>query len=67
MKETERQEKNTSGLTGAQDPIQFQILNPVLSDTNDGMDGIFSNPADASLSIFFGKMKRIILKLLFLE
>ena len=40
-------------MTGAQDQIWYQILNPVLRDTNQGMDGICSNTADASLSDFF--------------
>ena len=44
---------NDSGLTGAGDPTWFQILNPVLSDTVEGMDGICSNPADTLLSNFF--------------
>ena len=52
MEEVERQEKNGSGLTGAQNPTWFQILNPVLSDTNEGMNGICSSPADTSLSDF---------------
>ena len=51
-KEIERQ-KNGSGLTGTQDQTWYQILNPVLRDTNQGMDGICSNTADASLSDFF--------------
>ena len=45
--------KNDSGLTEAQDPTRFQNLNPVLSDTNEGMDGICSNLVDTSLSDFF--------------
>ena len=38
--EVERLEKIASGLTGVQDPTWSQILNPVLSHSNDGMDGI---------------------------
>ena len=53
MEELERQEKNGPGLTGAQDLTWFQILNPVLNDTNEGMEGISSKPADTSLSDFF--------------
>ena len=45
--------KNGSDLTEAQDPTRFQNLNPVLSDTNEGMDGICSNLVDTSLSDFF--------------
>ena len=45
--------KNGSGLTEAQDPTRFQNLNAVLSDTNEGMDGICSNLVDTSLSDFF--------------
>ena len=45
--------KNGSGLTEAQDPTRIQILNPVLSDTNEGTDGICSNLVDTSLSDFF--------------
>ena len=48
-----QQWKNDSGLTKAQDPTWFHILNPVLSNTNEGMDGIWSNPADTLLSDFF--------------
>ena len=40
-------------MTKAQDPTWFHILNPVLSNTNEGMDGIWSNPADTLLSDFF--------------
>ena len=48
-----QQWKNDSGLTKAQDPTWFHILNPVSSNTNEGMDGIWSNPADTLLSNFF--------------
>ena len=53
MKEVEKQEKNCSCLARAQDLKWFQILNPVLSDTNEGMNGICSNSADTLLSDFF--------------
>ena len=53
MEEVEKQEKNCSCLAGAQDPTWFQILNPVLSDTNEGINGICSNSADTLLSNFF--------------
>ena len=46
MEEVERQKKNGSGLAGVQDSTWSQVLNPVLSDTDEGMDGICSNPAD---------------------
>ena len=49
-----RDKKNNDfGLTGAQDPTWFQILNPVLSATNERMYGTCSNPAGTSLSDFF--------------
>ena len=37
-------------MTGAQDPAWFKVLNSLLSDTNEVMDGICSNTADTSLS-----------------
>ena len=40
-------------MTGAQDPAWFKVLNSLLSDTNEVMDGICSNTADTSLSVFF--------------
>ena len=58
MEEVGRQ-KNGSGFAGAQDPTWFRILNRVLSDTNEGIDGVCSNLADTSLNDFFGKKKRI--------
>ena len=50
--------KNSSCLDGAQDLTWFQILNPVLSDTNEGMDGICSNSASTLLSDFFSARRR---------
>ena len=47
MEEFGRQEKNGSGLAGAQDLTWSLVLNLVLSDTDEEMDGICSNPADA--------------------
>ena len=44
MEEVERQEKKW---------LWFQISNPILSDTNQGIDEICSNPADTLLSNFF--------------
>ena len=49
----DKKKKTCSGLTGTQDPTRFQILNPMLSHTNEWMDGICWNPADTSLSDFF--------------
>ena len=57
MEEVERQEKSTSGLGRAQDPTWFQILKPVLSVTNEGIDAVCSNPVDISLSDFFRQEK----------
>ena len=52
-----QQWKNGYGFTGAQDPTWYHILNPVLSNTNEGMDWICSNPADILLSNFFRQEK----------
>ena len=57
MEEVERQEKSISGLGRAQDPTWFQILNPVLSVTNEGIDAVCSNPVDISLNDFFRQEK----------
>ena len=57
MEEVERQEKSISGLGRVQDPTWFQILNPVLSVTNEGIDAVCSNPVDISLSDFFRQEK----------
>ena len=46
-------------MTGVQDMTWFQISNPVLSDTNEGMNGICWKPADTSLVIIFGKNRTI--------
>ena len=41
--------KNGSGLAGRNDPEWFIIVNPVLSDTNGGINAVCSGPLDTSL------------------